>query len=369
MQNWNHSQFVGESTYLLSQLFEKIPTRIFENEFTGIENTSNAVYRTALLAGVVLPLANFIATGNSAISYRLQEKTTQFHFQNPYHFWGNSVTIIPQNTSNSSFEIQKNFHLATGYNASIFLRNSISKNIIQHKNSTVLESATIIATAISQMRPFFNENSFAGSQVITKSTRFQHQDSLVAEKQYKNFQSISTVSFLNPLVWTSLYQLLLGYPIKGKSFQQTPFIRLTKTVTYLPYFDVFLAPYGPEVQLTNIFSNQNNLQTVIHFRLASTEIENPFSIGIEVNDWSLSNSLSASGSIELWNQPRFFSENTGSIGGQCMAFLSYTPLEVFNEKEIGICGGIGYKSYGFSNIPNLEESFFVNVGLSLRSLR
>jgi hypothetical protein len=369
MQNWNHSQFVGESTYLLSQLFEKIPTRIFENEFTGIENTTNAVYRTALLAGVVLPLANSIANGNSAFSYHLHETNTQFHFQNPFRFWENSITIFPQNVSNSTSEIHRNFQLTTGYNASIFLRNSISKNIIQHRNSTVLESATIVATAISQMRPFFNDNTFAGSQVITKSTRFQHQDSLVAENNYKNFQSISTVNFLNPLVWTSLYHLLLGYPIKGKSAQQTPYIRLTKTVTYLPYFDVFLAPYGPEVQLTNVFSNLNNIQTVIHFRLASTEIDNPFSVGVELNDWNLSKSFSASGSIELWNQPRYFAVNTGSIGGQCMAFLSYTPLEVFDEKEIGVCGGIGYKSYGFSNIPNLEESFFVNVGLSLRSLR
>lgn len=344
------------------------PQSMFEKEHTGFENTVNSLFRASLLAGVILPLSSVVSNGNSAFSYYRHFSNAEFSFSNPFLFWNNTLVVSNKDILSFSNEIEENFHSTTGFNQSVFLRNAISKNILHFRNSSIFESAVVVSTAIAQLRPFLNQDKFSGSNDFTFSNRFQDIDSTRSNQQRKNFQSLSTINLLNPLIWTSLYHIVFSYPFKGRYSQTTPYIRLTKTVTYLPYFDVFLAPYGPEVQMTNVFTNQNQLQTAISFRLSSTENENPFSVGLEVNDVKIREGLYSSGSIEVWNQPKTYTNSEGNLGGQVMMNVTY---DVFsnNEKSIfGMSGGIGYKSYGFSSLPTLEESIFLQAGISVRNL-
>ena len=365
---WNQSAVFGNGTHLLGSAFSALPHTVFANEHTGFENTVNSLYRTAFLAGVLLPLSSIVSNGNSAISNHFQQTDSKFTYSNPFQFWNNAIAISDNYIQNNSNEIQRNFHLTNGFNQSIYLRNSITKNILHTRKTTIFESAVIVTSVIAQIRPFLQEQTFSGSTEYRLSNRFQNEDSTKALQKRKNFQSISTINLLNPIIWTSLYHTIFSYTIKGKSLQQSPYIRLTKTVTYLPYFDVFLAPYGPEVQMTNIFSNQNQLQTAISFRLSSTENDNPFSIGIEVMDYKISSDFYGSGSIELWNQPKDFVDSEGKIGGQVLLDCTFDIITNEDKFGLGLCGGIGYKSYGFSSIPTLQESFFVQAGISLRNL-
>jgi len=341
---------------------------MFEKEHTGFENTVNSFYRATILAGVILPLSSVVTNGHSAFSYYRHHSNAEFTFSNPFQFWKNTLVLSNKSIPSYTNEIEKNFHISTGFNQSVFLRNVISKNILQFRNTSTFESAVLVSTAIAQLRPFINQDKFSGSNEFVLSNRFQDIDSTKSVQQRKNFQSISTINLLNPLVWTSLYHAVFSYPFKGKTSQQTPYIRLTKTATYLPYFDVFLAPYGPEVQMTNVFTNQNHLQTAITFRLSSTENENPFSIGIELINYKITEDFFTSGSIELWNQPKDFSNSQGQIGGQTLFDFTYDILSKDEKLGLGINGGVGYKSFGFSSIPTLKESFFVQAGISLRNL-
>lgn len=341
---------------------------MFEKEHTRFENTVNSLYRASLLAGVILPLSSLVSNGNSAFSFYRHHSNAEFTFSNPLQFWKNTLVLSNKSIPSYSNEIEKNFHISTGFNQSVFLRNAISKNTLHFRKTSIFESAVLVSSAIAQLRPFINQDKFSGSNEFALSSRFQDIDSSKSVQQRKNFQSLSTINLLNPLVWTSLYHTVFSFPVKGKTSQQTPYIRLTKTVTYLPYFDVFLAPYGPEVQLTNVFTNLNHLQTAITFRLSSTEIENPFSVGIEIIHYKISEDFYTSGSIELWNQPKDFSNSQGQIGGQTMFDFTYDVVSTDEKVGLGINGGIGYKSYGFSSIPTLQESFFLQAGISIRNL-
>jgi len=365
---WNQSEVIGNGTHLLGSAFSSFPHSVFSNEHTGFENTVNSLYRTTLLAGIFLPISSIISNGNSAVSNYFLHTDSKFTYTNPLLFWNNTLVNTGYIVNGNAKEIEQNFHVSNGFNQSIFLRNAISKNILHAKKSSIVESAIVVSTAIAQLRPFIQQQSFSGSGEYGLTERFQHADSSKVKQQRKNFQSISTINLLNPLIWTSLYHSVFSYPFKSKSTQQSPYIRITKTVTYLPYFDVLLAPYGPEVRMTNIFSNQNQLQTAISFRLSSTENDNPFSVGIEVMDYNISDKFYATGCLEFWNQPKDFVDSQGKIGGQVLVDLTYDINSSDENIGFGLCGGIGYKSYGFSSIPTLQESFFVQAGISLRNL-
>lgn len=365
---WNQSAVIGNGTHLLGSVFSSLPQSVFSNEHTGFENTVNSLYRTTLLAGIILPISSIISNGNSAVSNYLHYSNAYFTVSNPFQFWNNTVVASSPTFLNSTTKIEQNFHRSNGFNQSIFLRNALSKNILHTKKSSIVESAVMVSTAIAQLRPFIQQQTFSGSSEYGLSDRFQHVDTSKATQQRKNFQSISTINLLNPLIWTSLYHSIFSYPFKGKSAQQSPFIRITKTVTYLPYFDVLLAPYGPEVRMTNVFSNQNQLQTVLTFRFSSTENDNPFSVAIEVTDYIIKKDFYTSGCIEFWNQPKDFVDSPGKIGGQVLVDFTYDVNYSDENMGLGICGGIGYKSYGFSSIPTLQESFFIQAGISLRNL-
>jgi|GEM_PF-2591093 len=363
--HWNYNLTIGEGTELLSFYFNLIPNKLFENEFTGIENATNTFYRTALLFGIVVPLSTTISNGTACLSYALNEKSTNFQFENQYRFWDNTLTTIPALPNTTVSEIQRNFNSTIGFNSSIFLRNSVSKNVLQSNKSSILESSTIVASAISQLRSYFQNQTFSGTRKYSMKNRFDTADSLSSAKAIKNTNSISTIGLLNPLIWSSLYQLLIGYPFKGKTTETTPFIRLTKTVTYLPYFDVVLAPYGAEIKMSNVFSNENSLQVILSGRLASTSISNPWSVGAEITSIELTNKMFVSGEIEIWNQPKEYIDELGSFGGQIVSSVSYFPNYSKGEPAIGIVTGMGYKSFGFSGIPSLKESFFGNLGIRI----
>lgn len=365
---WNQSEVFGNGTHLLGSAFSSFPHSVFSNEHTGFENTVNSLFRTTILAGVFLPISSIISNGNSAVSNFLLNTESKYTYTNPLLFWNNTVVNTEHNVNGYTNEIEQNFHVSNGFNQSIFLRNALSKNIFHSKQSSIVESAVLVSTAIAQLRTFVQEQTFSGSGKYGLNERFQQIDSSKSIQLRKNFQSISTINLINPLIWTSLYHLMFSYPFKGKTTQQSPFIRITKTVTYLPYFDVLLAPYGPEVRMTNAFSNMNHLQTSISFRLSSTENDNPFSVGIEVMDYNITEKFYASGCLEFWNQPKDFVDSQGKIGGQVLVYFTYDVNSTDENVGLGMCGGIGYKSYGFSSIPTLHESFFVQAGISLRNL-
>jgi hypothetical protein len=164
----------------------------------------------------------------------------------------------------------------------------------------------------------------------------------------------------NPYLYYSIYSLGL-YVIDGCQSWEYPMITLGE-YQYLPMFRLLLAPYGPEYQMTNLIRGPEH-NIIANFRFGNTGRQHSTAIGVEITDVLSSDKLFIDGKIEVWNQPKLFTQFASGREkiGAAASLLARFPM----LKQMSIIGQVGYKTTGYMPGEELKHAPILRIGFLL----
>ncbi len=169
------------------------------------------------------------------------------------------------------------------------------------------------------------------------------------------------MDFLDPYVFFSIYSIG-HYFVDGTQGFEYPMIPLGP-YRYLPGFRISLAPYGPEYQFINYLQGCDQIiQATI--RYGNNAHRQSYGLILDVRQLWTADQLSIDGRLDLWRQPKLFTQHawsaTNKLGGALSFFARY---RVNNCLEF--IGQLGYKTMGYMPGEQLKQSAIVRAGFAV----
>lgn len=177
------------------------------------------------------------------------------------------------------------------------------------------------------------------------------------------------IELLNPYIFYSVYAFTKDYLWDGKDESKLPMIKLGN-IKYMPYFKLWLAPYGPEFQFNNIVKTQRKIFQY-YFRLGDDTFDAAsWGTGITVRNLFQNNWLQISTNLDLWHQPELVLGGIGDVivkdkgfGG---AIKINSSVKIFKNEngQANLYLSTGYKTKGYLQGEALTNTFINRFGLS-----
>ena len=168
-------------------------------------------------------------------------------------------------------------------------------------------------------------------------------------------------SFLNPLLWTSVYDVLVDYLGRGERYSVVRQLTIGG-VRLFPLTRFLLSPFGAE-HTVEVMISTGRFTLDVSVRGVSTGLASAWGVGARLFRFELRREVELGASIDLWLQPELLPEYRNAYDGRTLPGVSgmveatWRPLEHF-----GLVAQVGAKSRGYVMGQPITEGVFGFAG-------
>lgn len=213
---------------------------------------------------------------------------------------------------------------------------------------------------------------FTSTEKKTKHSGHDMEDYLLYLKNIynKNFtvkklRNYSLANLVDPYTYYALWSVV-NYVLEGSPI--SPWTIPIGKYQYLPSFRLMLAPYGPEVLMTNYIKTPSSKWMSLSLRSGNGFVPaNSYGAGFHMPKVFTKDRLSVGGKIDLWNQPKIsllktsnFNPNQKKWGGALQIESSYQLYGITS-----LFGQVGYKTKGYLPGEAISNRFLIQLGFEI----
>jgi hypothetical protein len=182
---------------------------------------------------------------------------------------------------------------------------------------------------------------------------------------YNAAQKGALWSLADPSLLISLFNYTRDFIIHGKSQVKNPMIKI-KNITFLPYTDFHLSPFGYEYY-AGAYLKYNKTLFETYCRWSSGNIDGKsYGIGLNLVNLIRYNSFKFDAGIDIWKQgfnPLYYETNDEKYHKEVLSGKIYMSANYQIDHTFSLIGQLSYKGDGFLLGNPLEHSFNAKIGI------
>ncbi len=187
-----------------------------------------------------------------------------------------------------------------------------------------------------------------------------------SEKEiYKSAQKGAYWSLADPSLLISLFNYTYYYIIQGKSQVKSPMIKIN-AISFLPFTDFHLSPYGFEYYIGNYFKYNKTLYET-YYRWSNGNIDGKsFGFGLTISNFIKYKNLRIDAGFDLWKQNfNLLYYNKDDIRYQQGIFSGKVLLKTHYQlnNTLSLWTQLSYKGIGFLLGYPIQKGFNAKIGM------